>query len=184
LKRRISPFLLAAAALIAATAFLLVRSSPTSAHIELRAGTGSAVWFFRACNDVETTDVAVQTVALDTTKYGQKSLRINIGNAYPGYQLRCELYLANNGNKPIQVNSISVFNLNPGDLTIKAVENAGDQDKTLKPCGFTPEWGTQPNKVPLSCRTKINFNLSIGPGAEQDARMYFGILMHLGEKYR
>ncbi len=160
--------------------FLNVRSAV--AKVDLKAGKGEAVWFYRSCNDGQTSAVATWSVDLNPAVTNQTSLQMQVGNAYPGYQLHCTLYFANSGKLPFVVKDIMVANPNSNNLSLSAGVPAGEQSKVLQPCRFRPAWGVNPTSFSSSCQSKINFTLTIGPGAQENSRMDFAIQVRLEEK--
>jgi hypothetical protein len=157
-----------------AVAFLWPR--PTSACIDLK---GDAAWFFRSCQAVDPYSAASWQVDLDP---GRKSLSLQVENAYPGYQLECDLHFANNGRMPFKVNGIQILNGNPEDLVLSAVLAPGGEGKTIKPCGYTPRWGRKPGTVPLACRSNIHLSMAVGEQAEESADLPFTVQVLLQEK--
>jgi len=160
----------------------LLATRPAAAKIDLHAGKGEAVWFFRSCNNGKTGETAIWAVDLNPSLSNRTSINIQVKNAYPGYQLVCELYFANSGKLPISVKDITVSNPNSSNLFLSAIVAHGEQEKVLQPCGSKPGWGKNPSNLPSNCQSKIKLALTIGPKAEENSRMYFAIRVRLEEK--
>lgn len=141
------------------------------------AGTGRTgpVWFFRSCDDPEMGDKDVATWAVEPTDRDPTALRMRVNNAYPGYQVYCELHLANGGNVPVEVTGVNVLNPNPQALTVTAQEDPAQANKVLRPCDFTPSWGTRPAHVPARCRTEVQLTLQVERGAAENSRYGFNV---------
>ncbi len=141
------------------------------------AGTGRTgpVWFFRSCDDPEAGGKDVATWAVEPNGRDQTALRMRVNNAYPGYQVYCELHLANSGNVPVEVTGVNVLNPNPQALTVTAQEDPAQASKVLRPCGFTPTWGTRPSRVPALCRTEVQLTLQVEQGAAENSRYGFNV---------
>jgi len=161
-------------------AFLAPR--PAAARVELDAGRGEAVWFFRTCVSDKAEQVAAWAVDLNPSATGRNSINIQVRNAYPGYQLRCDLYFANTGKIPLSVKGISVTNSNPGDLVVSAQIAPGEQPKVIKSCGSKPAWGKNPAALQGNCRSIIKLVLTIGPQAQEKSVIDFTVRVRLEEK--
>jgi hypothetical protein len=105
-----------------------------------------------------------------------------VGNAYPGYQLTCELFFANSGRLKIWAKDVTVYNPNSGDLLLSAAVPREEQGKILKSCGFKPTWGKSPTSVPSTCWSKIKLTLTIGPNVQENSRLDFTVRVRLEEK--
>ena len=165
--------------LLLAGALAFLQPQPASACIDLQ---GDAAWFYRSCQAGEPGPAASWTVKLDPAVPGQKSLSMQVENAYPGYQLECDLYFANNGELPFFVKTIEVLNPNPSHLALAAALAPGDRGKTLQPCGFAPAWGQDPAQVPPDCQAKIHLSLAVGPEVAENQSLPFTIQVYLREK--
>jgi hypothetical protein len=168
-------------ALILASVPALVAARPAEAKVDLHAGKGEAVWFYRSCTPAKLGAVATWSVDLDPAVHSRTSLKFQVKNAYPGYQLICELYFANSGKLPIRVKEISVYNPNSKDLILSAVAAPGEQKKILQPCNFKPAWGRNPAGVSSSCRSKITITLTLGPNVKENSRLDFAVRVRLEE---
>lgn len=175
------PRLIAAAlVLVAGGLFLLAR--PTSAKVDLSAGrVGDAAWFFRSCSSPQ--GGASWQVELNEATKKQKSLSIQVDNAYPGYRLDCDLYFINSGRVPLRVKHIKILNPKPDQLTLTARED-GPAGKTVQPCGYMAKWGSNPRDVQAACRSKISFALTVGARVKENAHLPFNIHVELEEKLR
>lgn len=160
----------------------LLSTYPAAAKVDLHAGKGEAVWFFRSCNNGRTGETVISAVGLNPSVSNRTSINIQVKNAYPGYQLVCELYFANSGKLPISVKDITVTNPNSSNLFLSAIVARGEKGKVLQPCGSKPGWGKNPSNLPPNCRSKIKLALTIGPKAEENRRMDFVIRVRLEEK--
>jgi hypothetical protein len=157
-------------------------AQPASACVDLQPGRGDAAWFYRTCSSPQPNAAAQWRVELAPGKSGQKSLSVQVENAYPGYQLECDLYFANSGRMPFNVKNITILNANPSDLSLSAVEGSARRGKTLVPCDFLPRWGLNPAQVPLACRSSIHFLLSVGRNVKENIRLPFTVQVQLDEK--
>lgn len=138
-------------------------------------GRNGAVWFFRSCDDPEVGGKDVAVWAIEPNGRDQTALRMRVNNAYPGYQVYCELHLANSGNVPVEVTGVNVLNPNPQALALTAQEDPAQASKVLRPCGFTPAWGTRPSGVPAYCRTEVQLTLQVAQGAAENSRYGFSM---------
>ncbi len=154
---------------------------PEAMVVQGRASTGGtgAVWFFRSCDDPETEGKDVGAWSVAPADREQKTLQVTISNGYPGYEVYCELHLANSAAFPLKVTSVSVINPNPQALTVTAQEDPAQAGKVLQPCGSTPAWGTTPAHVPARCRTEIQLTLHIEQGAAPKSSYGFTIEVKL-----
>jgi hypothetical protein len=150
---------------------LVVQGSVSAAG----SGRSGPVWFFRSCDDPEAEGKDVATWAVEPNGRDQTALRMRVNNAYPGYQVYCELHLANGGNAPVEVTGVNVLNPNPQALTVTAQEDPAQASKVLRPCGSTPAWGTRPSHVPAQCRTEVQLTLQVEPGAAENSRYGFSV---------
>ncbi len=141
---------------------------------------GQAVWFYRSCRDSETHDVAGWSVGLDPRSQMQ-SLLAAMTNAYPGYRLQCELHLANTGQMPLSIGSVSVGNTNPLALSVSAAPAGGDSGRVLQPCRRAPAWGTSPSQVAANCQATINLSILVGQSALQGHSYGYGVLVNMKE---
>jgi hypothetical protein len=172
--------MLAAAFLLSGVlAFLEVY--PTAACFDLQTGRGAAAWFWRTCSSPQANSAATWSIERKPGQNGEKTLSFQVGNAYPGYRLECDLYFANTGRVPLRVRGVSVINPHRGDLAISAVE-APVRGKTLQPCVRAPAWGANPNRVPAACRSKVHVSMRVGPDIQQNANFPFTIQVRLDEK--
>lgn len=160
----------------------LLSTYPAAAKVDLHASKGEAVWFFRSCNNGKTGETAIWVVDLNPSISNRTSINIQVKNAYPGYQLVCELYFANSGKLPVSVKDITVSNPNSRSLFLSTIVVHSEQGKVLLPCGFKPGWGKNPSNLPSNCRSKIKLALTIGPKAEESSHMYFSVRVRLEEK--
>ncbi len=141
------------------------------------AGTGrpGPVWFFRSCDDPEAGGKNVAAWAVEPNGRDQTALRMQVNNAYPGYQVYCELHLANGGNIPVEVTGVNMLNPNPQALAVTAQEDPAQANKVLRPCGFTPAWGTRPSRVPAQCRAELQLTLQVEQGAAENSHYGFNV---------
>jgi len=160
----------------------LLAARPASAKVDLKAGKGEAVWFYRSCTPGKPGATATWMVELNPYVSSRTSLNFQVKNAYPGYQLVCELYFANSGKFPVWVKEITVYNPNAGDLILSATVAPGEQKKILQPCGSKPGWGRNPGGLPSNCRSKIKLVLIIGPSVKENSRLDFAVRVRLEEK--
>jgi len=154
---------------------------PEAMVVQGRASTGEtgAVWFFRSCDDPEAEGKDVGTWSVGPADDEHKTLQVTINNGYPGYELYCELHLADSATSPMRVTGVNVTNPNPQALTVTAQEDPAEAGKGLQPCGFTPAWGTRPARVPAHCRTEIQLTVRIEQGAAQKSSYGFTIEVKL-----
>jgi hypothetical protein len=167
--------------LILAGVAALIAAQPTAAGVDLNANYGEALWFFRACQPEPLGDTATWRVDLNPVAPNRRSLRVQVENAYPGYQLVCELHFANTGQFSIAVEDIQVLNPHPGDLVLAATVAPGEQGQVLRPCGGRPHWGQDPASLPANCQSRINLALTIGPEVGEGQRLNFAVQVRLEE---
>jgi hypothetical protein len=160
----------------------LLAARPVSAKVELNAGKGEAVWFFRSCHPGRPGAVAKWALDLDPSMRNQTSLQFQVQNAYPRYQLNCELYFANTGKFPIAVKNISVYNPNPDDLILTAIMAHPEKGRAIQPCGSRPRWGNHPASLPFNCQAKLKLVLTIGPNVGENIRLDFSVQVRVEEK--
>jgi hypothetical protein len=161
-------------------AFLAAR--PAGAQVSLQAGNGEAVWFYRSCIPGNSGAVATWIVAPNPSILNRTSLNFQVKNAYPGYQLVCELYFANSGKIRFSVKEITVYNPNSTALSLLAVVPAGEKDKVLQSCGYRPAWGANLTSVPSGCRSKIKITLTLGQNVQENSRLDFAVRIRLEKK--
>ena len=178
-KRLLIPILLA---LIVAFVPTFFSPHPAAAKVDLYAGKGEAVWFYRSCTTLKPGIVATWSVEPAYSLLTPTSLKYQVRNAYPGYQLQCELYFANTGKLPIRVKTINLGNPNPGTLILSATVAPGEQNKTLVPCVSKLSWGKSPASLPSNCWSKIKVVMTIAPHVKENIRMEFSIQVRLEEK--
>jgi hypothetical protein len=169
-------------ALVMAFVPALLNARPAGAKVDLHAGKGEAVWFYRSCTPARPGAVAAWKVEPNASVPSRTSLNFQVKNAYPGYQLQCELYFANTGKFPIWVKEISVYNPTTGDLLLSAAVAPDQHKKILQPCGFKPNWGKNPANLPSKCWSKIKLVLTIGQNVKENIRMEFSVRVRLEEK--
>jgi hypothetical protein len=179
-RKKLLVFILIALVLASVPAFLAAR--PASARATLKADKGQAVWFFRSCEDGHTGEVATWAVDLAPGVTDQTSLRIQVGNAFPGYRLSCSLYFVNSGKIPFLVKDITVNNPNSEDLLLSATLPRAEQGRVLEPCRYRPIWDSIPLSVPCACRSRIDVTLALGPNVDENSRLDFGIQVRLEEE--
>ena len=175
-------FLLALVAIILAFIPVLLSTRPAAAKVELNAGKGEAVWFYHSCTSMQPGAAATWVVDLNPSVPDGTSLNFQVKNAYPGYQLVCELDFANSGKIHFGVKEITVYNPNAEDLSLSAALPREERGKILKSCGFRPAWGRNPLSMPSDCRSKIKLTLTIGPNVEENSRLDFAVRVRLEEK--
>jgi len=180
--RRKNLFVLASIALALAFTPALLAARPAAARVELTGGRGEAVWFFRSCTPGQPGSVATWTVDLTPDVPNQRALNFQVENAYPGYQLECDLYFANSGKVPFSVKEITIQNPNSGDLALSVTVAPGERRKALQPCGSKPAWGTDPASLPRSCRSKIELTLTVGSQAQENSPLNFAVQVRLQEQ--
>jgi hypothetical protein len=180
--RRKNLLALAFSILILALFPALLSARPAQAKVDLQAGKGEAVWFYRSCTPALPGAAATWKVELNPSVSNLTSLSFQVKNAYPGYQLACELYFANSGKLKIWIKEIRLYNPNDEDLLLSAVTPSEEQGKLLKSCGFRPAWGKNPISVPSNCQSKIKLILTIGPNADENSRLDFAVRVRLEEK--
>jgi hypothetical protein len=154
--------LLAAIALLAASALAFLWARPTAARAELLSARGAAAWFYRACRSVPPDAPARWSVE-------------------PGYRLACDLHFANSGQIPFLVKEIKIVNPRPIDLSITALEGPPAR-RALKPCGYAPRWGLLAERVPAACRSVVKITLALGPNVSENSRLDFVVQVILAEK--
>ena len=169
-------------AIILAFVPALIDAHPAGAMVDLNAGKGEAVWFYRSCTPGKPGAVATWAVDLNPSVPNRTSLNFKVKNAFPGYQLVCELYFANSGKLPVWVKEITVYNPNSSDLLLSAVVTPGEYKKLIQPCGSKPSWGKNPASLPSRCWSKIMVSLTIGQKVKENFRMDFAIRVRLEEK--
>jgi hypothetical protein len=169
-------------AIILAFVPALIDARPAGAMVDLHAGKGEAVWFYRSCTPAKPGAAATWTVEPNPSVPSRSSLKFQVKNAYPGFQLHCELYFANTGKLPIWVKTISVYNPNTGDLMLSAAVAPSEQKKILKPCGLKPGWGKNPSSLAAKCWSKIRLVVTVGPNVNENIRMDFSVRVRLEEK--
>ncbi len=174
--------LLSVIVILLAVGLTLFKTQPADACINLDPGRGDAVWFYRTCSISQPGTLASWDVGLVSSRQGAKSLGIQVENAYPGYQLQCDLYFANTGQFPIGVDQINLINRSPHDLILTAVEGPGMQGKVIQPCGSTPAWGKNPSRLPSSCWSKIHVTLTLGAQVKEKIDLPFSIQVKLEQK--
>jgi hypothetical protein len=174
--------LFAILAIILAFIPALLATRPAEAKVDLYAGKGEVVWFYRSCTPAKPGAVATWKVEPNPSISGRTSLNFQVKNGYPGYQLHCELYFANTGKLPIWLKEITIYNPNSKDLLLSAAVTPGDHKKILQPCGSKPDWGKNPSGLPSKCWTKIKLTLSIGPNVKQNSCLVFAVRVRLDEK--
>ena len=177
-----NPSFLAFIALVLALFVTFFSTHPAVASANLNCSTGEAVWFYRSCTSGKPGAPATWVVDLNPSVFDKTSLNFQIKNAYPGYQLVCELHFANSGKLPIWVKEVNVYNPNARDLTLSAVLPPGEQKKVLQPCGSKPTWGKDPASLPSNCRSRIKLVLTIGLNVRESSRMEFAVRVQLEEK--
>jgi hypothetical protein len=160
----------------------MVLTRPSAARVDLFAGKGEAVWFFHSCSSGRAGDAAIWAVDLNPSVSNQSSLRFQVKNAYPGYQLHCDLDFANSGKSPISVEDIAIYNPNSSDLSLSVKVAPGEHQKVLQPCGSIPSWGKDPTSLPDQCRSKILFALTVGPDVQENSRLDFAVQVRLEEE--
>ena len=85
---------------------LLLATQPAAARVRLQAPDGgSAVWFFRSCDDFQGKEVAGWRVAPDPADPRRQTLLVAVQTAYPGDRLTCDIHLANDGSVAIDLGS-------------------------------------------------------------------------------
>jgi hypothetical protein len=169
-------------ALVMAFVPALLNARPAGAQVDLHAGKGEAVWFYRSCTPARPGAVATWKVEPNPSVPSRTSLNFQVKNAYPGYQLVCELYFANTGKIPIGMREITVSSPNPKELILSAAIAPGEQRKILKPCGFKPSWGKNPASFPLNCQSKMKLMLTIGPNVQENSHLTFSVQVRLQAK--
>jgi len=155
---------------------------PAAAQVDLKAGKGEAVWLFRSCQSGKPGAVANWVVDLNPSAPSRTSLNIKVKNVYPNYQLICDLYFANSGKLPILVKTITVTNLNSGNLILSATVPADEQKKIIQPCNSKPSWGKNPASLSPKCWSKIKLILTVGPKVKENISLNFAIQVRLEEK--
>jgi hypothetical protein len=161
----------------------LLDARPAGAQVDLQAGKGEAVWFYRSCTPAKPGAVATWTVEPNPSVPSRTSLIFRVKNAYPGFQLHCELSFVNTGKLPIGVKEISVYNPNSSDLLLSAAVAPDQYRKILQPCGSKPGWGKNPSSLPSKCWSKIKLVVTIGPRVKENIRMDFSVRVRLEEKW-
>jgi hypothetical protein len=169
-------------ALVLALISVVIDASPAAAKANLQYFSGEAVWFYRSCSTGKSGTIANWIVELNQRVKDQSSMIFQVNNTYPGYQLACELYFANSGKVPVSVKEVTLYNPNPGELTLSAGIAPGEQKKIIQPCGFKPTWGRNPANLPSSCQSKLKLVLTIGQRASENSRMEFAVQVRLEER--
>jgi hypothetical protein len=169
-------------ALIVAFVPAFIAARPAEAKVDLYAGKGEAVWFYRSCTPARPGAVATWKMEPKPSAPSRTSLNFQVKNAYPGYQLHCELYFANTGKLPIWVKEITAYNPNSKDLLLSATIAPGEYKKILQPCDSKPNWGKNPASLPGKCWSKIKLTLSIGQNVKENSRLDFAVRVRLEEK--
>jgi hypothetical protein len=178
-RKNLPLFALLVLSVVLVSAFLAAR--PTSAKVELVAGKGEATWFYSLCQPGRPNPAATWTVGLNPLVSNRSSLKIRVENAYPSFQLQCDLHFANSGEVPFKVKEISVYNPNSGDLVLSVTVAPSENGKVISPCRSRPRWGVHPSSLPASCRSKINLALTIGPQVDENSRLDFAVRVRLEE---
>ncbi len=136
-------------------------------------GTVDAVWFAAACSEnpfdvppgeFEGKDVGSVTAVPDPAD--QEILIVTLENAYPSYEVDCQVHLANNGSIPVKIRGISEVDPNGGVVTEILQNGIASQ---LEPCGFTPTFPTSPSAVPQDCQSAMSLVVHVEQEAEQNA---------------
>ena len=136
-------------------------------------GNVDAVWFAAACTEnpfdvppgeFEGKDVASVTAVPDPAD--QEILIVTLENAYPSYEIDCQVHFANNGTIPIKIRGITKDDPNGGVISEVLIDGIGSQ---LEPCGFTPTFPTSPAVVPLDCQSAMSLVVHVEQEAEQNA---------------
>jgi hypothetical protein len=182
MRPRVRLALLTLIALLLALSAALIVTEPTSARVDLTTAQGEAVWFFRACQPAQPGDVAAWSVQPAPFSLVPRSLRFRITNAYPGYQLRCDLVLANSGETPIAATAVLVHNPYPAGIAISAGVAPGALNRVLAPCGLRPHWGRDPASLPANCQLAVAVTVTLNPDVAENLRLDFGVKVSLEGK--
>jgi hypothetical protein len=137
-------------------------------------GNVDGVWFAAACSEnpfdvppgeFEGKDVGSVTVAPHPSD--QEILIVTVENAYPSYEIDCQVHFANNGSIPFKIRGISGPTPDPApDISVGLSDGI---DQQLEPCGFTPTFPTSPLLVPDNCEAAMSLVLHVEQSAEQNA---------------
>lgn len=179
--RFIRPLLLLTAAFLLVGVLAIQLSPPTSASVQFY-GRGKAVWISSTCSSPQPNTAARWTVKPDPEIPGQEKLIFRVENAYPGFNLECDLDFANTGNFPFRVTRIKVINANPLDLTVLAVIKPAGQGRMILPCGSPPYWGIPLNTIPAACREQVRVSLTSGENIAESTAFLFAVQIKLEEK--
>jgi len=135
-----------------------------------------AQWFFRSCDteppDDELADWAIEPTAGDQTGH---SVTLSIADGYPGYELYCEIHIANTGDIAATISDISATQSHAEGVQVTA--ESADPDKEIHPCPSAPSWGTRPNNVHPHCRAEIQVRIVLLDDAPPVTSVSVGVVL-------
>jgi len=134
---------------------------PASACADLQPSIGDAVWFYHTCHDAETVDWPPGSWISTRPEKGKN--RSEPASAMPTRVINFPVICICQQRQALHRGEFNLYlQHESGAITIKAVESPQQRGKLLKPCGYTPAWGTLPVKSRRPARPKLNIRLCWG----------------------